>query len=99
MIWLLPCGYSGPKDRWQTELEKVSRSGLLHLVHSLAFVHCITRDDMVKAARSAKTAGSADDAHKAYMRFMADPGKAIDESIRRARAAKKAARRRKRSAR
>lgn len=101
MLWP---GYEGPKERWHAELLCMNRYGLVCFVESL-MVHFevigirLNRDSLLKTVRDSKKNGKFDAAHQRHLRFMADPNKAIDDSIRRRRAAKKAARRRKRNSR
>lgn len=95
-------GYAGPKDQWQAELEKLSRFGLIALTESLkwhldAIVGGLQRDSLLKAVRGAKRAGRLDALHADHVRYFADPEKWLDEKVRRSKAAKKAARRRKRA--
>jgi hypothetical protein len=99
---MLLTGYLGPKERWHAELERVNKPGLLAAIESLMLhLDVITggmdRDSLLKLVRQSKQYGKWDVVDKRNARFMADPQKAIDESFRRSRAAKKAARRRKKS--
>lgn len=91
----------GPMDKWEHDLEKMSRAALVALVTDLHFrlhlYHPIfDRDAMTKLTDEAKQHGRWLNSHARYQKFKADPDKAIAQSIRRSKAAKKAARRNKR---
>lgn len=92
-------GQPGPLDLWETEIEKLSHSGLVHMVKSMHTLLPFHRDrgDMLASVRSARKIGRSIDACHRYDKFKADPDAAIAASVRRQRAAKKAARRRKRA--
>ena len=92
----------GPRERWQAEMEKLDREALLVLTRSLLSTlrylglgSHIGLDDI----RAAKKQGRFVALSKRSDRFLADPQKFVAESVRRSKAAKRAARRRKRNAR
>jgi hypothetical protein len=99
---MLLAGFEGPKEQWRAELESVNKLGLLVFADSLmmhldAITGGMNRDSLLKSVRFSKKCGKWDAATKLYAQFKADPDKVIDEAIRRSRAAKKAARRRKKA--
>ncbi|QHN04389.1 hypothetical protein FTO74_14230 [Granulicella sp. WH15] len=90
----------GPKTELETELEKVSKSGLIHLAKSLARFSWLHREDLLlELVRNAKRMGSALDAQARMQLLINDPDKFIEGAMRRSKAAKKGARRRKKEAR
>jgi hypothetical protein len=92
----------GPKERWQSDLEQLNRDGLIYLVGIFIAVLKYARwiipiSDLEGWIHDAKSAGKSFAAMRRHQRYQADPDKYIDEVIRRSRAAKKSARRRKRN--
>jgi hypothetical protein len=99
---MLTPGYEGPKEQWQAELQNVNKLGLLSFIDILmvyldVWSGGMDRASLLKTVRLSKQYGEWDAAEKRHERYMADPEKVLDEMIRRSRAAKKAARRRKRN--
>jgi hypothetical protein len=97
---LLP-GFEGPKEQWQAEMQRVNKYGLLAFICTLmdhldALTGGINRESLLESVRHSKKWGKWDAEHAEHIRFMRDPDKFFDEKIRRIKAAKKAARRRKR---
>ena len=93
----------GPKDKWQYDLEKMSRAALVATVGELQWrlsFYCgrFDRDTMTTILDQCKKYGRWDNDAARHRRFMADPAKATEEFIRRQKSAKAAARRRKKAA-
>ena len=86
----------GPIDKWQHDLEKLSRHALIELALELTFFRN-DRDALADMVARNKRFGRFRSGHERYVRFIADPEKAIATAIRRSKAAKKAAKRKKRS--
>jgi hypothetical protein len=99
MLWP---GYEGPKEQWQAEMERLNRFGLRAFAEAL-LIHFefvgirLNPQSLMETVGKSKKYGRFDAAHVRHQRFMADPHKYINESIRRSKAAKKAARRRKKA--
>lgn len=92
----------GPKERWQHNLESLTRDGLFYLAGQLFEVlkglnWIISRDTLEGLIVESKRAGKNFAAIRRHRQYQADPDKYIDAVIRRSRAAKKAALRRKRT--
>ncbi len=90
-------GFIGPLDKWQVELRKASKNGLIERLEWVAFVRDWSREDCLKMAQVAKQQGRYIDAHEAHLKFMQDPRAAVDKAWKKSVAAKKAARRRKKA--
>jgi hypothetical protein len=94
----------GPKEQWQAELDRLSRQGLIYFAlqlidhHEFAFGR-LDRKSLIEAVGHAKKIGKSLAAIDRHNRYNADPDKFIDALVRRSRSAKRAARRRKKSAR
>lgn len=88
----------GPKDKWQHDIERMSRAALVNMVDELLFARTPDREVMEKLIARCKKYGRWDNQAASYQRFQADPLKAVAESIRRKNAAKKAAKLRKKAA-
>lgn len=91
-------GYLGPKDRWQVELAKVSKDGLVDLVEHFAAIFGVTRENMLKQCQQSRKWGRFQNGQKRMEAYRADPDKFIEQLARKSQAAKKAARQRKRRA-
>jgi hypothetical protein len=85
----------GPKDRWEVELEKVSRSGLVALAKVLLLSRSAGRKESLEWALWSRKIGRQADLATRIERFLDDPRADTQRSMRRSTAAKKAARRRK----
>ncbi len=95
---ILP-GYIGPLEKWQVELRKASKSGILERLEWLIFVFNITPEKCLAIAKEAKKEGRWIDHHNAHLKFMQNPSAALEASVKRSKAAKKAARKRKKATR
>ena len=96
-------GFHGPKDKWEYDLEKMSRAALVatggELQWRLAiYRESFDRDTMSEILDRCKLWGRWDNLSARHARFMADPAKATEQFIRRQKSAKAAARRRKKAA-
>ncbi len=89
----------GPKTELETELAKVSKSGLIYLAKSLSRICWLHGEDLLELARNAKKMGDALDARASMQRLIMAPDKFLEDAMRRSKAATKAARRRKKEAR
>lgn len=89
----------GPKDKWQYDLEKLSRAALVEAVIEMQHFLSIyshgsyDREGMVEILARCKQYGKWANQAARHQRFISDPEGEIDRSIRRLKAAKKAARR------
>jgi hypothetical protein len=97
---MLLSGYVGPRERWDAELEKVNRHGLIRIVRSLLFERTILvgqlgEDALLTLVATAKKSGTTDALLSRLYRMETNPVKSYEEYLRRSRAGKKAARRRK----
>lgn len=88
----------GPKDKWQHDIERMSRAALVNMIDELLWARRPDREFMEKLIARSRTFGQFDNLVARRERFTANPLKAVQESIRRKNAAKTAARRRKKSA-
>jgi hypothetical protein len=99
---MLTVGYEGPKEQWHAELESVNKLGLLTFIEILmthldALTGGMDRESLLKTVRNSKKYGKWDAMHKRFKRIMENPQAVYEEKMRRSRAAKKAARRRKKN--
>ena len=88
----------GPKEKWQSDLQKLNRAALVEAVTELQFIRHIDGEEMVDLLARAKKYGKWANEMARYQRICADPERAIDQQIRRLKAKKAAARRKKRVA-
>ena len=93
----------GPKDKWESDLQRLSRAALVEVVVEMQWrlqlcSGSFDREQMTELLDRGKKYGRWANDHALHQRFMADPEAAIDRSIRRLKAAKAAARRKKRRA-
>jgi hypothetical protein len=91
----------GPKEKWHSDLEKLSRAALVEIVLRMQFRLLLlggsfAAEEMAELIEHCKKMGRWANEAAAFQRYLADPKKAIDQTIRRMKAAKAAARRRKR---
>ncbi len=93
MIWSFGIG---PQEKWQNDLSKLSKDALICVVKELAFIGRYNSERLVEMIASNKTIGRSISASRRYHAFVADPDKAIEQSLRRQLSAKVAARRKKR---
>jgi len=86
-----------PIEKWQHEISKASKQGLLSAIDSLTWGRCYNREHLMKLAETAKRDGRHIDLMASYNRDQADPKAAGERWWKRKLAAKKAARTRKRN--
>jgi hypothetical protein len=89
----------GPKQEWEIELEKVSKSGLFWMTRSLMRWMWTDPKELLESAKNARRMGKRLDLTARINRLLEDPAGYTRASMRKSDAAKKAARRRKREAR
>lgn len=90
-------GFTGPKDHWEVELQKVSKLGLIDLVEFIVAVYLpyVSRETLLKNVKDARKHGKFLDAMKEHDEWKADPDAWFAKKSRQRSSAKKAARRRK----
>jgi hypothetical protein len=91
-------GFVGPKDHWEVELEKVSKSGLIDLVEIIVAIYLPypSREKLLAMVKDSRKQGRFLDAMKQHAERNADPDRWFDKKIRQRAASKRASRRRKR---
>jgi hypothetical protein len=90
-------GMIGPKDHWQAEMEKCSKSGLIYLAESLLTVYLqdLNRDQLLRNVKNAKRVGRFEDKMRSWDRRDEDPDRWEEQRLQRRLRAVKAARKRK----
>lgn len=86
-----------PIEKWQHEISKASKAGLLECIDNLTMFRGIERETLMKMAKSTRSAGRHLDAMADHARYVADPKGETQRWYKRQLAAKKAARTRKRN--
>jgi hypothetical protein len=93
----------GPKEKWEHDVSKMCRAALVVLVTDMQwrlalYDQYFNTEKMVSMIALAKKYGRWDNAEARHAKFMADPDKAIKQTMRRRKAAKRASRQSKRRA-
>ncbi len=75
--------FGGPMDKWEHELQKVGKTGLLELIDMLLFGRGYDRDQLLGMVVNARKYGRSMDQIARYRREALDPDKAIERRLRR----------------